>query len=123
MSDFPEAMSMADLMALQETAKSDETDKLAGPYGGYTKEQVIDIVSDMLEELTDKIKHPIAPKVAMHMIVDHMIDWHTNASVQMIEDGNGRHAVCWARDAGKFQALANILQTISVANDDFTCSD
>ena len=121
MSDFPEAMSMSDLMALQEAAKSEETDKQAGPYGGYTQEQVVDIVADALEALTAKIKHPIAEKLAMHMIVDHMIGWHTDVAEQMTEDGETRPGIGWARDAGKFQALANILSTISVADDDFTC--
>ena len=31
-------------------------------------------------------------------------------------------AIGWARDAGKFQAIANILSTIEVGDDDFTCT-
>ena len=38
-----------------------------------------------------------------------------------IEEGQTEQAMGWSRDAGKFQAIWNILATISVDHDDFTC--
>ena len=43
-------------------------------------------------------------------------------SAHAISEGEARGAIGWARDAGKFQAIANILSTIEVGDDDFTCT-
>ena len=54
-------------------------------------------------------------------ILDRMVEWHTNVSQSLIEQGETRSAIGWARDAGKFQAALNILSTIQVSDDDLTC--
>ena len=37
-----------------------------------------------------------------------------------MEDGEHSAALGWARDAGKFQSILNILDTVEVCDDDFT---
>lgn len=62
-------------------------------------------------------------KVVMLFTCNRMIDWHSHISKKHAERGELDQAVGWARDAGKFQALANILSTIIVdENDEFTPS-
>jgi hypothetical protein len=50
------------------------------------------------------------------LMLENMIRWHTTAG---IDQDNERSTICWLRDAGKFQAAANILTAISCGSDDF----
>lgn len=87
-----------------------------GPHGSanLTDDQVIDIADKALTQATDACDDPIVHKVMLHMIVGNMYSWH-----QKVGEDSDQHA--WSRDAGKFQAIMNILDTISVGPDDFTC--
>ena len=87
-----------------------------GPHGSnnLTDDQVIDVAAAALDEVTAVCDDPIVHKVMMHMILDNMLLWHKNV-------GEKTDLHSWSRDAGKFQAIANILNTIAVSDDDFTC--
>ena len=52
-------------------------------------------------------------------LCERMIAWHTNSGIAEMEDGNIKSAVFWERDAGKFQAMLNILSSISMGSHDF----
>jgi hypothetical protein len=49
-----------------------------------------------------------------------MLNWHNKMAEQMMEDGEFSNAAAWLKDAGKFQAIMNILQTIEIGDDDPT---
>jgi hypothetical protein len=87
-----------------------------GPFGSQslTESQVIDIADKCLTEATEQCDDPIVHKVIMCMIINNMYQWH-----KRVAQSNDSHS--WSRDAGKFQAIMNILDTISVSDDDFTC--
>jgi hypothetical protein len=87
-----------------------------GPHGSQqlTDQQVIDCAKAALNETESICDDPIIHKVMLHMIVDNMLMWHRTV-------GEKLDAHPWSRDAGKFQAIANILDTISVSDNDFTC--
>ena len=87
-----------------------------GPHGskGLTESQVIALADKCLNIATDECDDPIVHKVMMCMIVNNMYQWHST-----VAEKNDLHA--WSRDAGKFQAIMNILDTISISEDDFTC--
>ena len=96
--------------------------------GDTDEETIINIarkIEDMMDELAQA--HEVAPqvvaKLSMIFTINRMIEWHSHVAVQMAENEHVRPSVGWARDAGKFQAIANILDTISVDDDDFTCPD
>ena len=118
---IPDSISFGDLEKLQAEASKEADVKPAPRFGGCTQEVIEDLVAQKLSEISEKCEHPVAHKVAMMMILDNMLEWHTRVSRSLIEDGDACHAIGWARDAGKFQAIANILDTISVSDDDFTC--
>ena len=117
--DIPDSISFGDLEKLASEAPKEPTKK-AGPYAGYTEEGLCDLVNDKLQELQDLCPHPLSHKLAMMQIIDNMLEWHIQAASAQAEDGEMQSAANWMRDAGKFQALHNILQTISVCQDDFT---
>ena len=72
----------------------------------------------VLEETNDPEIH----KIMLHMIVANMIEWHSKVALQLIELAEPMHSIQWARDAGKWQAIMNILETIEVSDDDQTCT-
>ena len=94
MTATPDSFSMDELKSLLENAPADITEIAArepeanGPYGGFTKEQVIKIAEDTVAELHELCRY--------------------------------HEALFWSRDAGKFQAIMCILDTIGVCDDDFT---
>tara|TARA_B100000405_G_C16640729_1_gene394780 strand:- start:167 stop:568 length:402 start_codon:yes stop_codon:yes gene_type:complete len=93
-----------------------DSDEDEGPHGSnnLTDDQVINVAAAALDEAAAVCDDPIVHKVMMHMIIDNLLAWH-----KTIGEKTDIHA--WSRDAGKFQAIANILSTIGVSDHDFTC--
>ena len=126
MTATPDSFSMDELKSLLENAPADITEIAArepeanGPYGGFTKEQVIKIAEDTVAELHEKCPEPIVQKVVMDIIVRAFCGWHSESGMHQSREGNVREALFWSRDAGKFQAIMCILDTIGVCDDDFT---
>ena len=118
---IPDSISFGELEKL--AADAPKEPKKEGPYAGYDREGLCDLVNDKLQELQDACPHPIAHKLAMLQVIDNMLDWHIQAAEAQAEAGDIDSAGCWMRDAGKWQAIHNIVATISVGKDDFTVSD
>ena len=85
-------------------------------------EYICEIAQEAIDLACEKSAGPLVHKVMLHQIVQHMFDWHLKMANQLLEDDMTEPAMGWSRDAGKFQAIMNILSTISVDNDDFTCT-
>ena len=122
MTTTPDGISFADLQShLKDAPKEEDVQKVAEPlYDDKTGDELIEIVNRHLTEITEEVNHPLSHKLAAMEIMNNMIDWHTNIANKMIEDGETASAIAWARDAGKFQSIMNILVTIAIGNDDFT---
>ena len=120
-SSIPDGISFSDLEALRDNAPTEETSTLKtdGPtYDGKTQEEVCELAQKFIDESIEACGDPIIHKVMIFGMLEKMIEWHTVAGMdQEIE----RSTVAWLRDAGKFQAMCNILVNISVGPDDFTC--
>lgn len=86
-----------------------------------TVEQATELAYSKLEEACKACNDPIIHKLMLHMIVDNMLAWHSRMGSEFAEKGDSRSAMGWLRDAGKFQAIANIIDTISVGDNDPTC--
>ncbi len=104
-----------------ESCPNCSTDGLTYGPNDLTVDQVCDMAQAGLEEINEAVGHPIGHKVAAVVITPNMLSWHTRMAKKLIEDGEHGAATSWARDAGKFQAIINILHEIEVCNDDFTC--
>ena len=121
MTATPDSFSMADLEAFLSDAPQDITDQ--EPVDRKT--HLIEISENAIQNVVEPLNGEDAAqvhKIILHIIVTHMIEWHSKVSASAFSDGETMAAIGWARDAGKFQAIANILDTIEVGDDDFTCT-
>ena len=123
---LPNSISTADLQKLADAAKASDPevrtdDEVETPlFGGLTEEEVWNIADEGLTLIQEKCNHPIGHKVAALIVINNMINWHNKMAEGMMEDGEFAPAAGWLKDAGKFQAIMNILTTIEVGDDDFT---
>ena len=126
--NIPDGFSMGELELLAQAAAANDAereaeaakDKAEAVYDGKTRDEVIDIAGDLVQEAIDKCNDPMVHKMMMIMIIDNFLEWHTKAGLAQMEDGEERSTVCWLRDAGKFQAIANILDTVTTGPYDWT---
>ena len=116
---LPDSISYADLQKLADTAKEAEA-KEKPLYSGLTEEEVWEIADEGLTLISKKCSHPIGHKVATLIVLNNMYDWHKSIADQLQKDGEYDAALAWSRDAGKFQAIMNIIMTIEVGDNDFT---
>ena len=63
--------------------------------------------------------HPQMAKSMIWHLNDILLAWHTRTGLAEVEDGCPQSVAGWLRDAGKFQAVANILATVSCGPDDY----
>ncbi len=116
----PDGISFADLQKLAKDAPDDSaivpTD---GPFSGMSEDELKDLVDTWLENMHEACADPMFAKAILWRIINNMIGWHTEAGKHQFEEGDADSAVCWLRDAGKFQAMGNLLQTVNVGPHDF----
>ena len=112
---------MDDLEAMLENAPTDIVDREVDdePCSSCQLEERVNAALEAFEAVASD---PLTAKAAVMSIIDRMIGWHTTVAQSSIEHGDTDSAIGWARDAGKFQAIHNILVTISVSDDDPTCT-
>ena len=121
---IPNGFSSEELQKLLENANS-EDDSPQESNKNIT-EIILELASRCQDEMDDlAITHDVPPqllgKVVMMFTYNRMIDWHSHVSTMHAERGEHEQAIGWGRDAGKFQAITNILGTIIVdGEDDFT---
>ena len=120
MSTIPDGISFGELDALREQAAKEEDVKStkhdAPTFDGKTQEQVQEIASKLTAEAIEQCNDPMVHKAMILEMLENMIRWHTTVGMDQEDD---RSTVCWLRDAGKFQAICNILTSISMGPDDF----
>lgn len=116
--NVPDGLSSADLQSLMEAAQAEP--EVATDPDAQSEERIIDIAQEAIDYAAERSHGPVVHKAMLHMIVHRMFEWHTAICKEMIEDGQTPSGIGWARDAGKFQAIMNILDTISVDPNDFT---
>ncbi len=116
----PDGISFADLQALAKDAPDDSaivpTD---GPFNGLSEDELKDLVDAQLDLIHEVCPDPMFAKAILWRLINNMIGWHTEAGKHQFEEGDTQSAICWLRDAGKFQSMGNLLQTINVGPHDF----
>ena len=124
MTTTPDSFSAADLESLFENAVREEDITAEIDTEDCSQEYIINLACKALEDLEEKLSSKQAcliEKVILSLITDRMIEWHSTVSVRLNDENEDTiGSLGWARDAGKFQAIANILSTIQVTDDDFT---
>ena len=129
--ELPNSLSPDELKALLAEAKSeDEAHKEAGPYGGYTKQQMEDIVEKNCQDLIDKVRSPMADKVALVFRLNRFISWHEEVALMHAREGTDDKIIeqvsCglgWAEDLGKLKTALNIILNVNLGSDDYFCDN
>ena len=117
----PNSFSMDELTAALESAPAEDELRSNLEKREYSQEYIQKVAEDALNMASDLVKDPLVHKVMAMMIVNRMVTWHTVVGETNLEDGSQDTAICWFRDAGKFQSMLDSLIQISVGNNDFTC--
>ena len=115
----PDGISFSELESLIEDAPTDIVDQVNDDKEFDDFEAKLNAAMEAFEEIADDA---MTAKAAVQSIVARMFEWHSAVSLKQMEAGDDESAIGWARDAGKFQAVMNILTTISVGPDDPTCT-
>ena len=123
-SAVPNSFSMDDLEKAMETAPNEEL--LHATVGcnddkELTSEFIENIAQEALDLATQKCPDPLVHKVMAMMIIHRMVDWHHGIGLRQLEEDNLDSMGAWMRDAGKSQACMDILNSISIGPDDWTC--
>ena len=121
MTSVPNGISMDDLNALSESAPAEEEMRSNVDKREYTQEYIEQVTSDALDMASDLVKDPLVHKVMAMMIINRMVTWHTVVGEANLKEDSQDTAICWFRDAGKFQAMLDSLIQITVGDSDFTC--
>ena len=115
----PNGFSMSDLENMLAKAQSEPTPQ-PKEIGEATRDEIENLTDRLLSEALEEINDPMVHKAMMVNILNNFIRWHNNMAERAIEtEQNTETIACWYKDAGKFQAIANILFTISCGDDDF----
>ena len=85
-------------------------------------EDLFDAAEYWVQRASSSSDNPmIVHKLMIVAIVDRMIQFHERVAERIEEEDDGGHPSAWLKDAGKFQAIMNILQTIECGPDDPMC--
>ena len=129
-SSIPDGISFEDLEGLKSQAaarEEAEAQKTEGPYDGKTAEELVQYVQTEMERLSKEVGHAMLPKIVAYEMLNSLLGWHSRRGLSIstggTEEDRCKAAMCWHRDAGKFQAMLNILDTIDCGegDEDFTC--
>ena len=119
-SSIPDSFNLDELSAMLENAPQEEelhtTEKELSP------EFIEKVAMDALDKATEECPDPLVHKVMAMTVIHRMIDWHKHVALRQLEEGNEASMGAWMRDAGKFQSVMDILCSIAIGPDDFTCN-
>ena len=117
----PESFSMDELSKAMESAPKEDELRENLDKREYTQEYIEQVADDALEMASNLVKDPVVHKVMAMMVINRMVQWHTIIGEKHLEQGETEPAICWFRDAGKFQSMFDSMIQINVGTNDFTC--
>ena len=105
---FESAYKEADV---QEECTCDQSDSLSS-------EDINDVALDLLSQAAERIQDPIILKALIIHASSHMISWHSEVAKKVLSTEDFETVMAWARDAGKFQTINNIMLSVSMGPND-----
>ena len=119
-SSIPDSFSMDELSNMLENAPQEE--ELHATEKEITPDFIEKVAMDALDKASEECPDPLTHKVMAMIVISRMVDWHKHVAMRQLEEGNRESMGAWMRDAGKFQAVMDILTSIAIGPNDFTCS-
>ena len=119
---FPDSISSDELQSILEEAITEPKHETASE----RVERLCDIASKACEfDELDGCDEAMVHKIMLLELATRFMHFHNHAGSKVLNDDlrDERKQACsqaWFRDAGKFQAIVNILNTIEITDDDFT---
>ena len=83
------------------------------------QERLEEIADRYLTKASEEAKGPLVHKIMLVMVLSNLIAWHKQVGERMLEEGETDSGHAWLRDAGKCQAILDILYTIQCGENDF----
>jgi len=120
--NIPDSISSDDLEELMASAVADNSTK---PSVELTHDELEELAHKTIEQVADDLNGAqacLVHKMMLHIMAMRMVEFHSRVSHQLFEDGRPAEALAWGRDGGKFQAVLNIMDTVSCSDDDPTCT-
>lgn len=114
-SSIPSGFSREDLEALMAQAPSDIDTTPESDDEEWTQDSLLEAAAKVLDDSLEVCGEPVFHKAIMLIIASRMAEWHTNTSRRQ-ETTEATEA--WLRDAGKFQAVMDILTSLTVGPND-----
>ena len=128
--EIPNSLSPDELKSLLADAKSDDEAKVVGPYGGHSREAMEHIVEEHCEALMEKVRTPMADKLAMVFRLQRFIGWHEEVALMHAREGAEAKeqdqincGLGWASDLGKLKVALEIICDINLGKDDYLAND
>lgn len=115
---IPDSFNLDELQAMLDNAPSEN--EVSDSDRSSDKDSILDDVESAMAAVNRITDQALAHKLVAIQILHNLFEWHDTVGGNCVSDSNLDQAKSWLKDAGKFQAIMNILQTISVDNDDFT---
>ena len=118
MTFIPDSFSKSDLDEVLSKALDEETEqkKAANP---LNPDAVVAVAQEACDLASSKIPDPLVHKCMAVGILNKMLAWHEYVAEEAMKKGDFQRANEWLRDAGKFQAMVNLLFTVSLGEGDF----
>ena len=120
MTTTPDSFNLDELNAMLADAPKEEECHAENDTDKFSEEFIQATVGEALDLMTDRVSDPVVHKVAMLAIASRMIEWHTGIGQRVIGEYEDM-GTSWLRDAGKFQAIIQILKGISLGDNDHWC--
>lgn len=117
-SSIPDSFNLDELQAMLETAPSEN--EASDSDSSSAKDSILDDVESAMAAVNRITDEALAHKLIVIQILHNLFEWHDAVGAKCIRNSESDQAKGWLKDAGKFQAIMNILETISVDDDDFT---
>jgi len=122
-SSIPNSFSADDLSKMLESAPKEADVPDTTPSDEELSElEMIELAGKICDDSGDLTEGPMLHKLIALTIIKRLTYWHQKTG-ELQWDENSDLASAWIRDAGKLQAAMQILQSVSLGNEDFTCPD
>ena len=125
-SSIPDGFSTEQLLEMLQEAQPEEiahgtsNEKSDGPIAGRTVEDVKLIAEAALDTCEKECGSGVMVMAVIEEALSRLMVWHRVSAHRMFEQDMEEQSGGWSRDAGKLQAVANILATIDCGDGDFT---